>query len=122
MSVIGNSRREGFVESVGSTTETNFWHVFAVQSGTSHLVKNININIPSATVGVSMIIRDGSGTSAVQLTGSIPLMAKPDEGFRFDRNFGEVGGLALNSGSLNISINGNALENKTAYGYVDYIY
>jgi len=122
MGVQGNSFREGIQEAIGSATETNIYHVFSVQSGTSHIIRNINLQIPGVTSTTQMIIRDGSGTSAVALTGSVPTLAKPDQGFVFHSNFGEVDGMQFETGSLNLAFVGNSQAGRTLHAYIDYVY
>lgn len=120
MGIIGNQYREGFIFTAGSATKTSHYHKFSQSGGNLHLVNGVKINLPGITSTSNIIISDGSGTGAVQKTGSIPILSQPDQGFKWGDKMDA--GLAIGSEGITIDLYGNSVNGRSGAVYIDYKY
>ena len=117
----GNSRVEGFIASVGSATSQVLHHSLGSGTGDGVMLKKVKINIPGAASTTQIMLRSGSGTTIAALTGSSPILAFLQDGYRWDAD-GERDGLLMPTGSLNVLVVGNDVASKYAYVNIDYQY
>jgi len=117
----GNSRIEGFIAEVGSATSQVVYHSLGSGTGDGVMIKKVKLNIPGAGSTTQVMLRQGSGGSITALTGSCPILASLQDGFRWDA-VGERDGWLLANGSINILITGQDVASKYIYGYIDYQY
>ncbi len=116
----GNEQIEGFVGAVGSATRTEISHLFT--EGSAHLVRGLTIELAGVTADTAIEIYDGVSGTGTLIAGPIGVSAVPDEGIRFDKQYGTRRGLEFTTGSISVGIEGNEAASKALATQLEYMY